>query len=180
MFKKKNILFMFISLIAGYSLFYFFDVTLAAIFLVIWFDKVFLGMLGIVRCFGIEFTTIATILLGITHGPLFAFVFALIVIPIMHGIKYLFLPLPHPEWPLFVPSPYNFVDALGAAIAGFLASSPILYILIAVLIIKDITYALADKLFFSKPPEVIYAIGNFIFNFIIILQFGSFFLELIA
>ena len=180
MFKKRSILFLVLSLVGGYLMLHIFDVTLAAIFLVLWFDKVFLGMVSVVKYFGIELTTIATILLGITYGPLIGFVFALIVIPIMHGIKYLFLPLPPPEWPLFVPGPYNFVDALGAAIAGFLASYPILYILIPVLIVKDISYAAVDRLFFSKPPEVIYAIGNFIFNLVIIFQFGNFFLEMIA
>lgn len=180
MFKKRNIIFLVLFLLVGYVLLRIFDAALAAIFLVLWFDKVFLGMIGVIRYFGIEFTTIATILLGITHGPLIAFVFALVVIPILHGMKYLFLPLPPPEWPLFVPSPYNFIDALGAAIAGFLSSYPILYILIPVLIVKDITYAAVDNLFFSKPPEVLYAIGNFIFNIIIILNFSNFFLGMIA
>jgi hypothetical protein len=180
MFRKRNFLFLVLSLAVGYLIFHLFNAALAAIFLVLWFDKVFLGMTGIVRYFGIEFTTIATILLGIVFGPLVAFVFSLIVIPILHGIKYLFLPLPPPEWPLFVPSPYNFIDALGAAIAGFLSSYPIIYILIPVLILKDIIYSAVDMALFSKPPEIMYAIGNFIFNLIIIINFGNFFTGMIS
>ena len=141
MFRKRNIILLLPSFVLGYAFFYLLGGhVLAAIFAVLWFDKIIIGLSGIVHKFGIEFTTIASILMGIIYGPVIAFAMIIIVVPILYGIRYVLLPIAPPEWPLFVPSPQNLVEALGAAAAGLLVGFPLLTIFIAVFIIKEIEF----------------------------------------
>lgn len=180
MFSKKNIIFLVLSIVLGYGLFYLIGGhVLAAIFAVLWFDKVIIGTAGIPHKFGVEFTTIATILMGIIYGPVIAFFLTLILLPILYGLKYVLLPLTPPSWPLFVPSPQNFVDAIGAAAAGLLGGFPLLLIFLGAFIIKEIAYVIVD-ISIGKPPDVIYPFVNFIFNLLIVLKLGDFFLGLVG
>lgn len=180
MFSKKNIVFLVLSFIVGYAVFYLIGGhVLAAIFSVLWFDKIIIGTAVLPHKFGVELTTIATILMGIIYGPVIAFFLTLILLPILYGLKYVLLPLTPPEWPLFVPSPQNLVDAIGAAVAGLLMGFDLLIIFIGVFIIKEITYLIVD-FSIGKPPDVIYPGVNFIFNLLIVLKLGEFFLGLVG
>jgi hypothetical protein len=180
MLKIRNVGLMALSFVLGYAVFYLLGGhVLAAIFAVLWFDKTIIGLSGIVHKFGIEFTTIATILMGIIYGPIIAFVMSIILLPVLYGIRYVLLPIAPPEWPLFVPSPQNLVEAIGAAIAGMLAGFPLLTIFLAVFIVKEIAYVVADRAI-GKPPDIIYPVVNFVFNLLIILNLGGFFLGLVG
>ncbi len=180
MFKKRNISLLAVSFVLGYAFFYLLGGhVLAAIFAVLWFDKIIIGLSGIVHKFGIEFTTIATILMGIIYGPVIAFAMIIIIVPILYGLRYMLLPLVPPEWPLFVPSPQNLVEALGAAVAGLLAGFPLLTIFLAVFMVKEIAYVVTDRII-GKPPDLIYPVVNFIFNLLIIINLGGFFLGLVG
>lgn len=178
MLKKKNILLLALSLVIGFLVLYLINPLIAIIYAVLWFDKVLLGI-GPVHSFGIELTTIATVMLGVIFGPVFAFIFTIVSIPFFYTLKYTLLPLPHPDWPFFIPSPYNFIDAAGAAIAGFLAQQPMLIIFVAVWFSKEIIYAIVDRLA-GKPFDMVYPVFNGIFNAVLIVYFGSFFLGLVG
>ena len=180
MFKTRNIGLLALSFILGYGIFYLLGGhILAAIFAVLWFDKVLIGVSGIVHKFGIEFTTIATILMGLIYGPIIAFVMSIIILPVLYGIRYVLLPIAPPEWPLFVPSPQNLVEAIGAAVAGLLVGFPLLTIFLAVFVIKEVAYVIADRLI-GKPPDIIYPVVNFVFNLLIVFYLGGFFLGLVG
>ena len=153
---------------------------LAAIYAILWADKVLLGFAGVIRYAGIEFTTMVTILTGMLFGPVLAFIFIIIVIPILHAIKFIALPLYEPDWPLFVPHYYNFVDAIGASVAGMAAGLPLLWIMILVLIARGIMYPFIDFYlldkginFFTIPPTAI-------FNLLLAWYLGGFFLGLVG
>ncbi|MBI4019488.1 MAG: hypothetical protein HY364_04505 [Candidatus Aenigmarchaeota archaeon] len=150
-------------------------IALAAVYAILWIDKIVLGMLGPIRYLGVEFTTLATIILGISYGPLPAFLFSIIVIPLLHSSKYLFLPLPQPEWPFFIPHPNNIVDAIGALCAGILwviGIKELLILTAIVVIIKDAGYGISEKMMFGKPVDYFSAAMYLIFNCLLIFQFG--------
>lgn len=178
---KRSILALFSTLFIGFFLIYLiWGFPLAAIYAILWIDKILIGAIGAVRYIGIEFTTIATVLLGFLYGPVFSFLFALISLPVLHAMKYIFLPMPPPEWPFFVPSPYNLIDAFAAIAASFLAWLPFLHAVLIVVLLKDIGYAVVEKLMINKPVDVISAITYIIFNLVIAAHFGSFFLGLVG
>ena len=165
-----------LSLVIGAAVFYFLGgAALGMIFVLLWIDKVVRGSIPVVRKFGVEITTITTIFLGIVYGPLIAFVFSLVFIPALHAIKFIILPIPS-EWPLFVPSPYNVADAIGAAVAGLLQSQALAFVMIAVLAAKIVVYALVDSMVLSKPVDVIGAVGMTAFNLIVMLPAAGYFI----
>ncbi len=179
-FGIRNIIFLVLSIVLGYLGFYLIGGhVLAAIFAVLWFDKVIIGTAGLPHKFGVELTTIATILMGIIYGPVLAFVLTMILLPVLYGLKYILLPLSPPSWPLFVPSPQNLVDAIGAAAAGIFAGFDLLILFLGVFIIKEIAYLAVDFMI-GRPPDVIYPFVNFVFNILIVLNMGSFFLGLVG
>lgn len=179
--EKRNIIGLLLTLVIGFVLILLiFGFPLAIIFAIFWFDKIILGALGPLRYIGLELTTIASILLGFVYGPTFGFVFAIIVLPLMHASKYIFLPLPQPEWPYFVPSPYNLIDALAVVAASFLIGLPFLYAVIIIIILKDIGYAIVERVMINKPIDFISAITYIIFNAAIAANFGDFFLRLVG
>ncbi len=148
-------------------------VPLVIIFALLAFDKIILGMTGVLRRFGIELTTALTIFLGIMHGAVFAFFYTLLLIPFFHAIKFFFIPV-QPDWPLFVPAPYNLADSFGAVVAALMRNFFVAHIMVAVIIVKIILYALTDRLMFGKPVDVFSAITYLIFNMIIVLPFSGF------
>lgn len=145
--------------------------SLALIFLLLAFDKTVLGMAGILRRVGIEFTTILTIFLGILHGPVFAFFFTIITVPLFHAIKFFFLPM-QPDWPLFVPAPYNVVDAIGASLAALLKGLVVGQIMLAVITAKIILYAVVDRFAYGRPPDLLGAVTYFAFNMVAVTPFA--------
>lgn len=178
---KRSILALFSTLFIGFVVIYLiWGFPLAAIFAILWIDKVLIGAIGAVRYIGVEFTTIATVLLGFLYDPVFSFLFALLLLPLMHAMKYIFLPLPQPEWPFFVPSPYNIIDAVAALAASFLSWLPFFHAVIVIVILKDIGYAVVEKAMISKPVDFISAITYIIFNLVIAAHFGPFFLGLVG
>src|SRR3989338_8998742 len=108
---------------------------LTIIFVLLWIDKIIIEAVKIPRYLGIEFATVSMIVIGIVHGYLIGFLFALIVIPILEGIRQLFIP-GNDEWPPFVPSPSHVADGIVALIAFVLRSSPLVIIFIVALLIK--------------------------------------------
>ncbi len=164
-----------LTLALGAAVFYLLaGIALGVIFALLWIDKIAIGSIPVVRKFGVEITTITTIFLGIAYGPVIAFFFSLVFIPALHAIKFIILPMPS-EWPMFVPSPYNVADAIGAAIAGLLQSQALMLIMAAVLISKILVYAFVDRVFLSKPVDVIGAVGMTLFNLALILPIAGYF-----
>ncbi len=153
-----------LTLAAGFLVFMVFDFRLAVMFAFLWVDKTVISAFRIVRYFGVELTTVISVIMAMIYGPVFAFIFILVSTPVLHGLKYVFLPMPPPEWPLFMPSPYNVVDALGALVAGFLAPLQLFYALLGTAIAKDVFFAAAEKFMLSKPVDVISAVTSIAFN----------------
>lgn len=176
---SKGVGFLLLTLIIGFVVFYLLDFKLAILFVVLWVDKTIISAFRIIRYFGVELTTVASVIMAMFYGPWFAFVFILVSTPVLHALKYIFLPMPQPEWPLFVPSPYNIVDALGALVAGFLAPLELFYALVLTAVAKDIFFAAAEKFMLSKPIDVISAITSIAFNIVAGYPFGVFILSIL-
>ena len=174
----------FSTLFLGTALLYFIGgPAMAVAYAILWLDKIVFGMLGPIRYLGVEFTTIGTIILGIAYGPVAAFLFSIVVIPLLHSSKYVFLPLPQPEWPFFIPHPNNIVDAIGALCAGLLWALGVKELLILtaiVVIIKDAGYGVSEKMMFGKPVDYFSAVMYLIFNGLLAYQFGAAILSLAA
>lgn len=169
--KTNKILLLPLTLIAGVALFYAIGgPVLAAVYALIWIDKILI--ISTLKYFGIELTTAATLMLGIAYGPAAAFAFGIVVIPLLHSMRFVLLPLPPPDWPLFVPHPNNVVDALGGAVAGALTTLPFLYLAIVVTLLKDIGYALSEGVVLGRPINVFSAVMYLLVNAAIAYQFG--------
>ena len=169
------IAYLIIAMAAGFLLSFFFSgVALAVIFLFIWLDKSIIGYAGILHRFGIEITTIATVFLGLLFGITFSFIFTLVVVVLAHGFRHISFPSAPTEWPPFVPYPYNFIDAAGAAAAA-LAKLSIFQTLLVVLLVKVILYIIVDRIAFGKPPDVVGGVTNIAFNLAIFLPMAQFF-----
>ncbi len=175
----KGLMFLILSLIAGFAVFSIFDFRLAVLFVFLWIDKTVISAFGAVRYFGVELTTVISIIMAMLYGPWFAFFFLLLLIPFLHGLKYVLLPLPPPEWPLFIPSPYNIVDALGGLVAGFIPFSFMARLFLTA-VSKDVFYALAERFMMSKPVDVISAITSVVFNMLVGYPFGLFVMSLVS
>ena len=152
------------------------DYKIAAIYLLLWLDKVPLGILSIPRMVGIEFTTVSTLLLGILYGPPgTAFIF--FAVPILDGVRSLFVKIDS-EWPPFVPGFANIVDALLVIVAFVLASQDIFVIMIAILLIKYAVHETKDMVY-GKPFDFM-VIPNFVFNLVVLLMFKDLILSFIV
>jgi len=161
-----------LSLPVGILLSLFGGPLLTIIFILLWTDKIIIEAVKIPRYLGIELVTVSMVVIGIVHGYLVGFLFALIVIPILEGIRQLFIPS-NDEWPLFVPSPAHAADGIAALIAFVLRSNPLFIIFIAALIIKYAINIFKDVAILGKPPDVFTPIPNFIFNMILVLSLAS-------
>lgn len=166
-------------LVAGFLILSAFDFRLGILFAILWIDKTLISAIGPIRYFGVELTTVIGVIVAMLYGPWFAFIFLIILIPVLHGFKYVFLPMPPPEWPLFVPSPYNIVDALGALFSGFLVPFGFFINLFLTAVGKDIMFAFAEKFMISKPVNVLAAITSVVFNMVVAYPFGLFLLTII-
>ena len=145
---------------------------LAVIFVLLWIDKIIIEAVKIPRYLGIEFATVSMIVIGIVHGYLIGFLFALIVIPILEGIRQLFIPS-NDEWPPFVPSPSHAADGVVALIAFVLKNNPLFIIFIVGLLVKYAINIFKDTVILGKPPDILTPIPNFVFNMILVLTMTS-------
>jgi hypothetical protein len=166
-----------LSLVFGFIFFGFFGLALAAIFALIWFDKVLLWFLG---SFGIELTTISMILIGITYGPFVSFFFVLLVLPFLEGMKTFYLPAAQSDWPAFVPTPYHLLDGTIATIAWFMNGSSLLIIMIVALAVKYPVTMLIDNYFIGKPPNILRLMLAIVFNLILVVYLGNVFLNIMS
>jgi hypothetical protein len=156
------------SLPVGLFLTFLGGLTLAVIFALLWIDKILIEAIKFPRIFGVEFVTVSMIAIGIVHGYWIGFLFALIIIPVLEGIRQLFIPK-NEEWPPFVPSLSHVADGIVALIAFSFRSTPLAFVFIASLIVKYIINSLKDKILFDKPPDPITPVTNFIFNIALVL-----------
>jgi hypothetical protein len=176
---SKGVVLLVLTLVSGFAAFSVFDPRLAILFALLWVDKTVISAFGAIRYFGVELTTVTSVILATLYGPFFAFIFLIVLIPVLHGLKYILLPLPTPEWPLFVPSPYNIVDAVGALVAGLLVPLSFFINLLVTAVSKDILFAFAARLTMSKPVNVLSAITSVVFNMFVGYPFGLFILGLL-
>ncbi len=165
-----------LSLFTGLLIFYIFGgIPLVIVFLLLWTDKVIFGILRVPGAFGIELTTVSTVILGIAYGPQFGFFFALILIPMIDGIKHFFIKV-HVEWPPFIPSVANVSDGLVAVVAGIMKGYPLPIIAFVALPVKYLFF-FAENIIHRKPPNLMWLLGNIAFNVIIIMKFQDLILK---
>ncbi|MBI4019312.1 MAG: hypothetical protein HY364_03580 [Candidatus Aenigmarchaeota archaeon] len=166
------------SLLVGSVIFFLLGgASAVVIFFMIWFDKIVLRSVT-PSILGIELTTISTILMGITLGSVTAFILAIVVMPILEGVKMLLVPTPS-EVPPFIPTPYHLLDGLVAAVAPLFVWLPFYGIVALLLAGKLALDAAIDIFVFSKPFDVISGATTFIFNLIISWQFSIFLVSLL-
>lgn len=164
--NTNGILFFLATLLGGIGLFYLIGgIPLALIYFIIWFDKSIIGLGGLIGRFGIELVTIPAVALGLLYGPVLAFLFLIIILPIVYAVKHLLLGT-QSEWPLFVPSFWNLGHAIGGALAGLLMGMDIFLIFLIVLVAENIVFFIYE-LGSQRPMDFIWAAGNIIFNLVI-------------
>ena len=162
---RRKALFLIGSLIIGFLILYGFgSFAIGIAFALIWFDKVIIGVFEPVRYVGVELTTAGTVLLALALGPVNAFLISLVIIPVLHAVKHIALPIGDPEWPLFLPSPYDAVNALGAAAAGLVAGLPLFWVIAITALAKVLFYAIADTQILRKPIDFMGGVTTVVFN----------------
>ncbi|MBI2579665.1 MAG: hypothetical protein HYW27_02070 [Candidatus Aenigmarchaeota archaeon] len=161
------------TLIAGALIFFFLNQPiLLTAYVLLWIDKVAIGSLKILRRFGIELATISTIAVSFFYGPVSAFIFGIIVIPLLHNVKFMFI-TQDDDWPPFVPTPYGVIDALGGSLAFFLKGMGFFYALIAILLLKYILYAIADRVMHDRPVDIVSPVMNMALHIIFFIPLGK-------
>ncbi|MDI6721216.1 MAG: hypothetical protein QMD85_02405 [Candidatus Aenigmarchaeota archaeon] len=160
-------------LIAGALIFFFLNQTvLLAAYILLWADKVLIGSSRMLRRFGMELATISTIAVSFFYGPVNAFIFGIIAIPILHNIKFIFVS-PDDDWPPFVPTPYGVIDVVGGSLAFFLRAFGFFPAVILILLLKYILYALTDRMLYEKPVDIISPVMNFILHVILFIPLAK-------
>ncbi len=176
---KSPYIFLLISVLLMPVLYFLFGAKLAFVYLLIWADKLIVGLFKPFRYLGIELTTLATVLAAMFYGPIAAFVLILFLFTFLQSLRYLIIPISVPEYPLFVPNPDSIIYALGGVVAGFLLSSPFNVIVVAVVVIKHLMY-MAMNLIMHKPPAFLGLIGGVAFHLAVIIPFGLSVIKMIA
>lgn len=160
------------TLAAGTILFFLLNQpVLLSAYVLLWIDKVAIGSFKILRKFGLELATISTIAVSFFYGPVNAFIFGIIVIPLLHNVKFIFV-AQDDDWPPFVPTPYGVIDVAGGSLAFFLKGFGFFYAVIAILLLKYILYAAADRIMYDRPIDIISPVMNFILHIIIFIPLG--------
>ena len=118
------------------------------------------------------------VMIGIMHGPLVGFFFALVILPSLEGMKTFYLPVAQGEWPPFFPSPYHLLDGIVATIAWFLSTSPLFLVMIIVLLVKYPLTGLIDEFVVGKPPNILRLLLVFVFNMILVVYLNDVFLNI--
>lgn len=158
------------SLVAGSALYYGIGgPPLLYLFLLVWLDKTILRSV-MPEFLGIELTTLATVLAGMALGGAGGFVFTIVTVPLLEGVKGLVVPSDSPP---FLPTPYHLADAIVAFLASFLAGVPLIVALATMLLVKFMMDATIDAHFTAKPFDFLSATLTFAFNMFIVWAFGT-------
>lgn len=149
------------------------DIRLSIIFFLIWFDRLVLGHIGFISQLGLEITSFAVILTGLTYGSYFAAAYHFVISTIMIGIGWHITKSNEPTWAPFFPGPDQLVDALSGFIAGHLRALPLLPAVFIGSTAKFLIGLAKDKIMSGdKPPEVMRMI-NIPLNFLIATSFAN-------
>lgn len=165
-------------LFGGLSYFFLGGIPLLFVFVMLWSDKFIIRFL-VPDILGIELITISTIVAGIVAGPLNGAILMIVTIPTLEGIKSIALPLNRTDFPPFVPSPYNFVDGMVAALAGSFPFTDLLFLTVVALLMKFVANSIIDMRIFNKPFNMISAVSALIFNILLVFSFETFLLAII-
>lgn len=152
----------FLAMAAAFPVFYLIDTRLFLIYLLIWADKLILGLFRPLHYLGIELTTLATVLAAMFFGPFASFVAVLVLFTLLQSLRHLLFPFSDPEYPLFVPNPDGMIYASGAIVAGAAAPLGFAASVMTVVIVKYLMYMALD-FFRGKPPHIPALIGGVLF-----------------
>lgn len=162
--------------LAVMPLLFFVNFKVLLVYLLLWVDKLVLGLLKPVRFIGIELSTLAGALAGIFFGPVASFFLVATLYTILHSIRFLVVPFPPPDWPLFVPDRYALVYASAGIVAGLMNTAAFPITLMIAVAVKILIHA-ATEMALGKPVRVASFIGTAIFYAIFMIPFG---LQLLA
>ncbi|MBI2173328.1 MAG: hypothetical protein HYT73_03955 [Candidatus Aenigmarchaeota archaeon] len=155
------------TLAAGAILFFLLNQpVLITAYVLLWIDKVAIGSLRILRRFGIELATISTIAVSFFYGPVAAFAFGIITIPLLHNVKFMFVS-GDDDWPPFVPTPYGIIDVIGGSLAFYLKDFGFFAAVVMILILKYVLYALADRTMHGRPVDILSPAMNMTLHIIV-------------
>jgi hypothetical protein len=174
--SSKYVLFL-LSVLLIPVLYFAFGVSLFFIYLLVWLDKIILGLFKLLRYFGIELTTLATVFAAIYFGPVVSSFLILFLFTFLQSLRYLIVPVNIPEYPLFVPNTDSIIYALGGIVAGFTLQFGFATAVVAVVITKHLMY-IAKALIFGKLPSFTGLIGGVIFHLVAVIPIGLSFIEL--
>lgn len=130
---------------------------------------------GTLDVMGIELITVPIIYIGIIYGPVNAFLFGFLVMPIIEVVRWsLKTPQMTEGWFPLIPSPDGLVDGLTGVVAGLLfLIVPIFWVGVVSIIIKNILMIIKDLLVFGAPPKPQFVINIllniFLFKIIMII-----------
>lgn len=162
----------FLAMTAAFPVLYLIDARLFLIYLLIWADKLILGMLRPLHYLGIELTTLATVLAVMFFGTVASFITVLVLFTVLQSLRHLLFPFYDPEYPLFVPNPDGMIYASGAIVAGAAAPLGFATSVMAVIIVKYLMYIALD-LFRGKPPHIPAFVGGVLFYLIVMIPFAQ-------
>lgn len=168
----------FLLTILLFPLLYLFGLKLLAIYMLIWVDKIVIGLFRPLRIFGFELTTIASVFAAVFYGPFVSFLLTLIIFTFLQSLRYLVFPIQPPDFPLFVPNKDSIIYALGGLIAGFLPFSFPLLVIYTVLF-KSGLYAITDIIILKKPTYIVTLFGIILIHLVFLIPFGAAVLEFI-
>ncbi len=171
---------LFLLSIVLFPVLYLVGIEILFVYVLVWIDKMLLGLFRPFRYFGIELTTLATVFATIFYGTFASFLVILILFTLIQSIRYLVIPISVPDYPLFVPNPDSIIYSLGAIAASLAMPFGFGTAVIAVVITKYVMYFLFH-LMMKKPPSAITGIiGGIAFHAIVMIPFGLEMLKLLA
>lgn len=164
----------FVATVALFPILYMlFGLKIFAIYLLMWIDKIVIGLFRPLRIFGFELTTLGSVFAAIFYGPLVSFVLTLVIFTFLQSLRYLVFPIQPPDFPLFVPNKDSIIYAVGGLVAGFLSSLPFAEVVIFTVLIKSGLYAVTDILIMKKSRYFITLFGIIIIHLLILIPFGT-------
>lgn len=148
---------------------------LAAIYLLLWTDKMLLRAFLPLRWTGIELTTLASVFAAMAYGPMASFALVVSVAVVMRAARFYALPIREPDFPIFLPHPYVVVDGLGGYVAGLAAAgvSGFFWLAVVVVLFKFFAYGLTAMLFFGKGFGLGYGLIYIGFNLLLLFAAGD-------
>lgn len=143
---------------------------LAAVFLMLWIDRVIIGKLKVPLEFGIELYSLPAIIVGVVYGPSMGFFFGFLIIPIIGGILDITISLLSGShlmdtgWEPLIPSMESIISGMIAVVGGFLGPlMPFLYVVMICIGVRFIINVLKDVVM-QQPPKIISYLINFGLN----------------